>query len=523
MRSDLGGGDLPQLGAAGALEPGACWPSAGRSRAGPPCATSRCRAGRPAWPPAVLVTAPLVVRQLNEPQTDLPALAWLACVGRARHRGRAAPGAARSGGRGRRPGGRHQAVHRAAGRSAVLAVGAYPARDRLRPLAGSLALAVAGAFVVGGIWYAQNLIEHGSPLWPFAVGPLGRPGAALPRARRRDLPPAPPGDASTDTSATTRTGSAGTWLLLAGRAGRARLRAAARGHAAASCAARWSSRAALALAGCSDLVHGVGHRPADVARADLRRTASPSPRCATCCRRSGGRRHGRRGHRAPAPAAGSRSPPGAARGGARLEPRERRRGSAPPGRRRSGCSCSGPPPAWRAGGSSASRPGGRRTARRLRARWRGGRASWPRWPWGPCSPRSATASSSATREVEGSTAYGRRAGEPGSSTNRASTDTTARSAFASRGVIAQLAGDQLQPQARARPADGPPAGRSTAWRAACRSWPPRPCSAGSDRRRVLLRRPLPGTAPPDPGRGPVLRLPVPPVKLGRALDRAARP
>jgi hypothetical protein len=121
-----------------------------------------------------VVTAPLLVRQLNEPQTDLPALAWLACVGAL------ATGAAR------RPALLAPAVV-AAGLAVgtkpstgplvvgVLAVGAYGARGRLRPLAGTLAAALAGAFVVGGIWYLRNLIQHGSPLWPFAVGPFGDP------------------------------------------------------------------------------------------------------------------------------------------------------------------------------------------------------------------------------------------------------------------------------------------------------------------------------------------------------------
>jgi hypothetical protein len=121
-----------------------------------------------------LVTAPLLVRQLNEPQTDLPALAWLTCT------------AALATAAGRRPALLMPALV-AAGLSvgtkpstgplalAALGVGAYLARGRLRPLAGWLALGLAGAFVVGGIWYLRNLIERGSPLWPFATGPFGDP------------------------------------------------------------------------------------------------------------------------------------------------------------------------------------------------------------------------------------------------------------------------------------------------------------------------------------------------------------
>lgn len=124
---------------------------------------------------AVLVSVPVLVRQLNEPQTDLPAFAWLACTA----------GLATSAGR--RPALLPFAVLTAGLAvgtkpstgpmvAAVLAVGAYLARDRLGSLARWLALAIAGAFVVGGLWYAQNIIEHGSPLWPFAAGPWGDPG-----------------------------------------------------------------------------------------------------------------------------------------------------------------------------------------------------------------------------------------------------------------------------------------------------------------------------------------------------------
>lgn len=123
---------------------------------------------------AGLVAAPLLVRQLNEPQTDLPAMAWLACtagLATAAHRRPAllAPAVVAAGlAIGTKPSTAPLAV-------AALGVGAYLARGRLRPLLGWLALGLAGAFVVGGVWYARNLIEHGSPLWPFIAAPWGEP------------------------------------------------------------------------------------------------------------------------------------------------------------------------------------------------------------------------------------------------------------------------------------------------------------------------------------------------------------
>jgi hypothetical protein len=121
---------------------------------------------------AAFVSTPLVLRQLNEPQTDLPALGWLACT------------AALATGAGRRPALLVPALVAAGlgiGTKAtvapeivlVLAYGGWLARDRLRPLLPWLGLGLAGAFVVGGIWYVRNIVQHGSPLWPFVAAPWG--------------------------------------------------------------------------------------------------------------------------------------------------------------------------------------------------------------------------------------------------------------------------------------------------------------------------------------------------------------
>ena len=123
---------------------------------------------------AVLVTSPLLIRQLNEPQTDLPAMTWLACT------------LALSLGAGRRPGLLVPAVV-AAGLAVgtkttvapmvlvALATGVWLARGRLRPLAGWLVLGLAGAYVVGGLWYTRNILQHGWPLWPFTEAPWSDP------------------------------------------------------------------------------------------------------------------------------------------------------------------------------------------------------------------------------------------------------------------------------------------------------------------------------------------------------------
>lgn len=61
----------------------------------------------------------------------------------------------------------------------VSAIALYAARAGLRRLVLPLGLSVAGALVVGGTWYLRNLVEHGSPLWPFVPTPWGDPKPPL--------------------------------------------------------------------------------------------------------------------------------------------------------------------------------------------------------------------------------------------------------------------------------------------------------------------------------------------------------
>jgi hypothetical protein len=121
---------------------------------------------------AALCSVPFLVRQLGDSGTDLPALAWLAAAGALCAAAPRAPGllpvallaAALA------VGTKTTAVVPAA---AVLAAGALACRGRLSRLRVPLAAAAAAGLAVGGTWYLRNLLEHGSPLWPF----VGLPGS----------------------------------------------------------------------------------------------------------------------------------------------------------------------------------------------------------------------------------------------------------------------------------------------------------------------------------------------------------
>jgi hypothetical protein len=133
-----------------------------------------------------VATLPLAIAQLPGPDTDVPAMAWLACTA-------ALVAAAR-----RRPGALPFALIAAAlsvGTKTtpaplavvVLAIGGWQARAELRRLAVPLAGAFALGTIVGGVWYLRNLVDHGAPFWPLTTTPWGDPIPAPFRAVEASL------------------------------------------------------------------------------------------------------------------------------------------------------------------------------------------------------------------------------------------------------------------------------------------------------------------------------------------------
>ncbi len=126
---------------------------------------------------AALALLPVTVFQLNGPNTDLPALAWLVTCGAL------CLAATRRGPRPLLLGPAVVAAGLAVGTKttvaplvllALLAAG-WALRGRLRALRRPLLAALGLAVAAGGVWYVRNLLDHGSPLWPFLRLPGGDP------------------------------------------------------------------------------------------------------------------------------------------------------------------------------------------------------------------------------------------------------------------------------------------------------------------------------------------------------------
>ena len=122
-----------------------------------------------------LCTIPVLTHyQMNGANTDLPALAWLVAaaflsLASARRPALLAPALVAAG---LAVGTKTTTLPLAA---VALGAAAYVNRASLRRLARPLALAAALAAATGGYWYLRNLVDHGSPLWPFVAAPWGDP------------------------------------------------------------------------------------------------------------------------------------------------------------------------------------------------------------------------------------------------------------------------------------------------------------------------------------------------------------
>ncbi|HVE68334.1 MAG TPA: hypothetical protein VNB64_07115, partial [Solirubrobacteraceae bacterium] len=117
----------------------------------------------------VLCTLPVLsASQLHGPNTDLPALAWLvataALAAAAVRRDEPALLAPALVAGALAAGTKTTALPLAA---LALGLAAFALRDRLRSLVVPLAAASAAAVAIGGTWYLRNLIDHGTPFWPF--------------------------------------------------------------------------------------------------------------------------------------------------------------------------------------------------------------------------------------------------------------------------------------------------------------------------------------------------------------------
>jgi len=134
------------------------------------------RVPRPAAAAALAAVAltPIAIDGLRGPSTDIAALGWLvsaaalAVVAR-RRPALLAPALLAAA---MAVGVKTTALPYAA---AIVAWGLLAARGEIRRLAVPLGAAAAAGAVLGGFWYARNLVDHGSPFWPFVAAPWGDP------------------------------------------------------------------------------------------------------------------------------------------------------------------------------------------------------------------------------------------------------------------------------------------------------------------------------------------------------------
>jgi hypothetical protein len=123
---------------------------------------------------AALLATPTAASSVNGPNTELPALTWLVCAAALCAASRRCPALL---------GPAVVAAGLAIGTKtttaplALFALGAagWAARPHLSRLRAPLLAACALAVAAGGVWYLRNLIDHGSPLWPFVALPWGDP------------------------------------------------------------------------------------------------------------------------------------------------------------------------------------------------------------------------------------------------------------------------------------------------------------------------------------------------------------
>jgi hypothetical protein len=122
-----------------------------------------------------LCLTPIAAFSFNAAHTDVPALAWVVVAGGltvAARRDQPGLVVAAVVASGLAVGTKTTAAPLA---FVIAATAVAAARDHLRAIARPLAAGALAAVGLGGFWYARNLFDHGSPLWPFVHLPGGDP------------------------------------------------------------------------------------------------------------------------------------------------------------------------------------------------------------------------------------------------------------------------------------------------------------------------------------------------------------